>query len=78
MTTDADTTDVRLGRLEGRAEEQSLAINQLDDTLQQISATVDEICARIDRLTYMIMGIGGSVIAIEIGITITLILQRSP
>ena len=85
MTTDAETT-------EGQAEEQSQAINQLDDSLQQISATfdqicarldevnarLDQICARIDRLTYMIMGIGGSVIAIEIGITITLILQRSP
>ena len=43
MTTDAETTA-------GQAEEQSQAINQLDDTLQQLIATFDELDARLDRL----------------------------
>ena len=49
MTTDADTTDVRLGRLEGRVEEQSLATNRLHDGVQQLSGRVDQLSARVDQ-----------------------------
>ena len=49
MTTDADTTDVRLGRLEGRVEEQSLATNRLHESVQQLSGRVDQLSARVDQ-----------------------------
>ena len=50
MTTDAETTEGRLGRLEGRAEEQSQAINRLHDSVQLLTARVDQTNVRIDQL----------------------------
>ena len=139
MTTDADTTDVRLGRLEGRVEEQSLATNRLHESVQQLSgrvdqtnvridqlqsdmnagfqqvnarvdqlqsdmnagfqqgnarmdqlqsdmmagfqqgnARMDQLNGRIDRMNYMIVGVGGGVIAALVGLIVTLVIQGSP
>ena len=50
MTTEAETTEGRLGRLEGRAEEQSQAINRLHDGVQLLTARVDQTNVRIDQL----------------------------
>ena len=78
MTTDADTTDVRLGRPEGRVEEQSLATNRLHESVQQLSGRVDQLSARIDRLLLAMLAIGGGALAALVGIIVTLIVQGSP
>ncbi len=71
MTTETD--DSRLGRLEGQAVQQTIAIQDLSRRLdtglaevrQEVRETnmrIDQLNTRIDRLTLAILGIGGGVI----------------
>ncbi len=70
MTTATD--DTRLGILEGRMTEQSIAIQELRsdlrEGLQQVNARLDEVNARfeqtnnrIHQLTLAVIGVGGTV-----------------
>ena len=62
MTTSTD--DARLGRLEGRIEEQAAAINGLREDMRSLSARID---ARIDRLFLALLGVSGILIAAIFG-----------
>ena len=73
MTTMND--DSRLGRLEGRVDEHSGAIQEnRQDTrsgFQRVDARFDQTNSRIDRLFLALLGIGVA----QIGILITLLLR---
>ena len=90
MTTMEREPTQLLGYLEGRIEEQSVAIQEVKDGQQQILARfdqrVDQLAAelradlqrvndRIDRLHLALFGIGGAIFAGQIGVVITLILK---
>ena len=66
MSTPTDTEDARLGRLEGRMEEQSAAI-------QDLRAGLREVNSRIDRVFLAMLGIG----AAQIALLVTLVVQGS-
>jgi uncharacterized coiled-coil protein SlyX len=61
-----ETDDSRLGRLEGQAAQQSIALQdisrRLDTGLVEIRQELRVVNTRIDRLTLAILGIGGGVI----------------
>ena len=73
MTTATD--DTRLGVVEGRLTEQSIALQDLREgqreTNQNWQAGLRETNARIDRLFLAMMGIG----AAQIGLLITLVIR---
>ena len=73
MTTATD--DTRLGAVEGRLTEQSIALQDLREgqreTNQNWQAGLRETNARIDRLFLAMMGIG----AAQIGLLITLVVR---
>ena len=73
MTTATD--DTRLGAVEGRLTEQSIALQDLREgqreTNQNWPAGLRETNARIDRLVLAMMGIG----AAQIGLLITLVVR---
>ena len=73
MTTATD--DTRLGAVEGRITEQSIALQDLREgqreTNQNWQAGLRETNARIDRLFLAMMGIG----AAQIGLLITLVVR---
>lgn len=72
MTTSTD--DARLGRLEGRIEEMSAAINALREDIRSIREDIRSlrediraINARIDRLFLALLGVSGILIAAIFG-----------
>ena len=80
MTTVND--DSRLGRLEGRVEEQSVAMQesrqdvrsgfqQVNARIERLEARADQTNSRIDRLFLAFLGVG----AAQIGLLITLLLR---
>lgn len=79
MTTIND--DSRLGRLEGRVEEQSAAMQetrqdmrggfqQVNTRLDRLEARVDQTNSRIDRLFLAALGIGAAQVAIFITVLV--------
>ena len=65
MTTSTD--DARLGRLEGRIEEMSAAINALREDIRSIREDIRAVNARIDRLFLALLGVSGVLIAAIFG-----------
>ena len=71
------TIQRQLGRLEGRMEEQSAAIQQMGAEILQLRADLTTglaaVNARIDRLLFATMALGGGLLAGLIGLIATLI-----
>ncbi len=70
MTTQEQTTDRVLGRLEGIVDNLQTGVADLKSELQQTNARIDQTNtridqtnAKIDRLFYAAIGIGGGIIA---------------
>ena len=63
MTTQTQTTDRVLGRLEANVENLQISVADLKTDVQQTNARIDQTNSKIDRLFYAIVGIGGGIIA---------------
>ncbi len=70
MTTQENTTDRVLGRLEANVENLQTSVADLKSELQQTNTRIgqtntriDQTNSKIDRLFYAIIGIGGGIIA---------------
>ena len=72
-----DTEDRVLCRLEGRVEELSALVHQLHADLQQlraeITAGLQQVNARIDKMLLVMLAIGGGVVAALLGIIAALV-----
>ena len=56
------TDDFRLGRLEGQMEQVILTLQDMRAEMRAINERMDQVNARIDRLTLAALGIGGGII----------------
>ena len=63
MTTQEQTADRALGRLEANVENLQSSLADVKTELRETNARIDQTNSKIDRLFYAIIGIGGGIIA---------------
>ena len=64
-----------LGQIEGRLNEHSRRFDDVDARFDRMDARFDQLNNRIDRLTLAVLAFGGGVIAVLLGLLVTLVVQ---
>ena len=64
-----------LGQIEGRLNEHSRRFDDVDARFDRMDARFDQLNNRIDRLMLAVLAFGGGVIAVLLGLLVTLIVQ---
>ena len=73
----SETQDISrvLGQIEGRLNEHSRRFDAVDARFDRMDARFDQLNNRIDRLMLAVLAFGGGVIAVLLGLLVTLIVQ---
>ena len=73
----SETQDISrvLGQIEGRLSEHSRRFDAVDTRFDRMDARFDQLNDRIDRLMLAVLAFGGGVIAVLVGLLVTLIVQ---
>ncbi len=64
-----------LGQIEGRLNEHSRRFDDVDARFDRMDARFDQLNNRIDRLMLAVLAFGGGVIAVLLGLLVTLVVQ---
>ena len=64
-----------LGQIEGRLNEHSRRFDDVDVRFDRMDARFDQLNNRIDRLMLAVLAFGGGVIAVLLGLLVTLVVQ---
>jgi hypothetical protein len=73
----SETQDISrvLGQIEGRLNEHSRRFDDVDARFDRMDARFDQLNNRIDRLMLAVLAFGGGVIAVLLGLLVTLVVQ---
>ena len=73
----SETQDISriLGQIEGRLNEHSRRFDDVDVRFDRMDARFDQLNNRIDRLMLAVLAFGGGVIAVLLGLLVTLVVQ---
>ncbi len=70
MTTGEQSTERTLGRLEANVENVQTGVTEVKSEQQRTNVRIDRLDAKVDRLFYAIIGVGGGIIVALIALII--------